>query len=299
MFQYECLQLNGEPIGYCFNSYLVGTCCLLPEKLRLPILEQQKQQASNLSTTPSAPTSPASIIVNTTSSSVPIVSLPNGPIQGTNTTNNTVLVTSHFVPNNNGELDLDEDETKNVNGSDVVKAVTKLPEYSSSFAGVSVIVNTTVSSPTLVIASQSPTWQVSPTLTTSTEKTSQTPSEQLEIDTKPSVSSEKPNLVSESVATTTLKTVGSSVWQTLYPSTSTSPELLGNATQSSTSQSNNWTMSPLTSVTPEESVTKAISVPTRLPVEVSSASSESTTNLPLNTGEADKPQANETIVSID
>ena len=43
MFQYECLQLNGEPIGYCFNSYLVGTCCLLPEKLRLPILEQQKQ----------------------------------------------------------------------------------------------------------------------------------------------------------------------------------------------------------------------------------------------------------------
>lgn len=31
MFQYECLQARGKPVGYCVNSWLVGSCCKLPE----------------------------------------------------------------------------------------------------------------------------------------------------------------------------------------------------------------------------------------------------------------------------
>lgn len=30
MFQYECLQSKGKPVGYCVNNYLVGSCCKLP-----------------------------------------------------------------------------------------------------------------------------------------------------------------------------------------------------------------------------------------------------------------------------
>lgn len=97
MFQYECLQLNGEPIGLCFNSYLVGTCCRLPDKLRIPLLGQQEQSTSANITSISTPPSFDVSIFSTSDKQK----------------KNDTIVTSHFVPNNNGSLDLEDDGQKN------------------------------------------------------------------------------------------------------------------------------------------------------------------------------------------
>ncbi|KAI2805933.1 Suppressor of tumorigenicity 14 protein [Blomia tropicalis] len=111
MFQYECLQLNGEPIGYCFNSYLVGTCCLLPETLRVPILEQHKKETTLKTTTAPTSTTMVSSTIKSSMGMNHLTSTTNGNNNGNSKRkNNTVLVTSHFVPNNNGELDLEEED---------------------------------------------------------------------------------------------------------------------------------------------------------------------------------------------
>lgn len=111
MFQYECLQLNGEPIGYCFNSYLVGTCCLLPETLRVPILEQHKKETTLKTTTAPTSTTMVSSTIKSSMGMNHLTSTTNGNNNvNSKRKNNTVLVTSHFVPNNNGELDLEEED---------------------------------------------------------------------------------------------------------------------------------------------------------------------------------------------
>lgn len=122
MFQYECLQLNGEPIGYCFNSYLVGTCCKLPENLRLPTMEPEIPSSSSVSTilptstTTTTKTIPSSSSMKPTTRKFSISTTPK-PLSTTaiesdysNNKNKTKVVTSHFVPNNNGQLNLEDNE---------------------------------------------------------------------------------------------------------------------------------------------------------------------------------------------
>ncbi len=43
MFQYECLQSRGKPVGYCVNSWLVGSCCKLP-----PLKPQQISSSTSV-----------------------------------------------------------------------------------------------------------------------------------------------------------------------------------------------------------------------------------------------------------
>ncbi|KAH9502045.1 Suppressor of tumorigenicity 14 protein [Dermatophagoides farinae] len=122
MFQYECLQLNGEPIGYCFNSYLVGTCCKLPENLRLPTMEPEIPSSSvstilpTSTTTTTTKTIPSSSSIKPTTRKFSLSTTPK-PLSTTaiesdysNNKNKTKVVTSHFVPNNNGQLNLEDNE---------------------------------------------------------------------------------------------------------------------------------------------------------------------------------------------
>ena len=294
MFQYECLQLNGEPIGYCFNSYLVGTCCLLPEKLRLPILQQHKQHSSSSSLpVSSSPNSVNLVTVNTTSSTLPLEWL-NKTLPSTNTTNNKVLVISHFVPNNNGQLDLDDDEKKTANGSDLNKFVTKSPQYSSTVASNAIIkINSTVSSPTLVISPQSSVQKIFSTVSSLPEKISLTPSNEFEFDSKfsPSLSTEKPNLVSEWIVTT----IKSSTDQVSH-TTNTSVVLISkpeSISESSTNASQSFASLPTAGVSeePETKVISSSTVPQMnyslpvIPSDGASISSSSTESYKSSTSE--------------
>ena len=51
MFQYECLQAKGTPVGYCVNSWLVGSCCKLPPSQHKPQLETVETIPSTTSST--------------------------------------------------------------------------------------------------------------------------------------------------------------------------------------------------------------------------------------------------------
>ena len=61
MFQYECLQARGEPVGHCVDSWLVGSCC------KLPITKQQQVIKNSPSLNKTSTTIPISTTTRTPS----------------------------------------------------------------------------------------------------------------------------------------------------------------------------------------------------------------------------------------
>lgn len=130
MFQYECLQLNGEPIGYCFNSYLVGTCCKLPNNLRISssstanksqesISSTSQSEFDKVSTSLSETSTEASMTIVEEKKNLTTTSVSNNftTFSTTSSTTQSIslnesktpMITSHFVPNNNGQMDVEDE----------------------------------------------------------------------------------------------------------------------------------------------------------------------------------------------
>lgn len=198
MFQYECLQLNGEPIGYCFNSYLVGTCCQLPDIIRKPIQDQQQQWAQ------------ANQTVFSSSSTNPTTSTTKRPATSSTLTILTSTgVKTHFIPNNNGQMDLNEDE------QNVIKVMEN--NHSKTPQQEMIQNNTKVESPILALDTQSttstnstvahtPTVPYVPTATPSTtSSTTTSPTSERISESSPEVTSQMSVLTSTSEPSSTTR----------------------------------------------------------------------------------------------